>query len=429
MKKILSVILALTMLLSVCIIPVSAENYTSADGKTYEIDGSYPYVFVHGMGAWGSYNKFNETWPNWGGASGDGTDLIKIFNEAGIESYAASVGPFNSAWDRACELYAQLTGTVVDYGEAHSKAHNHDRFGYSYEGNQLMDEVWDVESKINLVGHSFGGPAVRLFTSLLAYGDEAEIAATGEETSPLFTGGHDECINACILLSSVNNGSPIANLISDSDPLMTMIFTFANIAGCIFGDEVMMWRLQFGHFGITPKQNEKRAKFSPDAVKNMVASKDHCGYDMTLRGAAELNEKIELVPATTYYSYTGRASTTTAVGTEVPISTMFAMFIPSSIYIGTLEGKTVDGITLDKNWAINDGIVPLASALYPTDDAENSFSYSETLANGGEIEKGNWYHMDIMEGFDHFDFSGTKDYPTSFEDFYFTMAETVVKHQ
>ena len=427
MKKLISILLSISLLLAVCVVPAYAED--EAQGKTYDIDGSYPYVFVHGMGAWGSYNKFNETWPNWGGASGDGTDLIKIFNDAGIESYAASVGPFSSAWDRACELYAQLTGTVVDYGEAHSKAHNHDRFGYSYEGNQLMAEVWDVESKINLVGHSFGGPTVRLFASLLAYGDEAEIAATGEETSPLFTGGHDECINACILLSSVNNGSPIANLIADSEFLMTMIFTFANIAGCLIGDEVMMWRLQMGHFGLTPKQNEEKAKFNPQFAKNAAASNDHCGYDMTLRGAAELNEKIELVPSVTYYSYTGRASKTTAIGTEVPISTVFALFIPTSIYLGTTEGKTIDGITLDKNWAINDGIVPLASALYPTDDAEKSFSYSETLANGGEIEKGNWYYMDTMDGFDHFDFSGTKDYPTDFEDFYFTMAETVKKHQ
>lgn len=429
MKKLLSVLIAIAMLLSACIIPASAENYTSADGKTYEIDGSYPYVFVHGMGAWGSYNKFNETWPNWGGASGDGTDLIKIFNEAGIESYAASVGPFSSAWDRACELYAQLTGTVVDYGEAHSKAHGHDRYGYSYEGNQLMDEVWDVESKINVVGHSFGGPTVRLFVSLLAYGDEAEIAATGEDTSPLFTGGHDECINSCILLSSVNDGSPIANLIADSESLMTFIFTAANIAGCLIGDEVMMWRLQFGHFGLTPKQNEKRAKFSMENVRNAVASNDNCGYDMTIRGAAELNEKIELVPSVTYYSYTGKSTTTNAMDNEMPIVSTFAMFYMTSIYIGQLEGKTIDGFTFDKSWEYNDGIVPLASALYPTDDAEKSFSYSETIANGGEIERGSWYYMDIMEGFDHFDFSGTADYPTSFEDFYFTMAETVRKHQ
>lgn len=429
MKKLISIVLSIAVLLSVCCVSVYAEDDVSSTEKVYDIDGSYPYVFVHGMGAWGSYNSIYETVPNWGGASMDGTDLMKIFNAAGIESYAASVGPFSSAWDRACELYAQLTGTVVDYGEAHSKAHNHDRYGYSYEGNQLMDECWDVESKINVVGHSFGGPTVRLFVSLLAYGDEAEIAATGEDTSPLFTGGHDECINSCILLSSVNNGSPIANLIADSDFLMTAIFAAGNILGVISGDEFMMWRLQLGHFGLTPKQNEKRAEFDMAAIKNAAESNDNCGYDMTLRGAAELNEKIELVPSVTYYSYTGRSTTTNSMDNETPIPSTFILFHLTSLYIGQLDGKTIDGTTLDKNWEINDGIVPLASALYPTDDADKAFSYSETIANGGTIERGNWYYMDIMEGFDHFDFSGTADYPTSFEDFYFTMAETVKKHQ
>lgn len=429
MKKFISIVLCFAMLVSFCGVSVSAEETGETAEKVYDIEGSYPYVLVHGMGAWGSYNSFNEQWPNWGGASGEDVDLTEVYAEAGIEAYAASVGPFSSAWDRACELYAQLTGTLVDYGEAHSKAHNHDRYGYSYEGNQLMDECWDVESKINLVGHSFGVPTVRLMVSLLAYGDEAEIAATGEETSPLFTGGHTDCINACIALSGPNNGSPIANLIADSEFLMTAIFTFANVAGMLIGDEVMMWRLQLGHFGLTPKQNEEKASFSMEKIKNAVASNDNCGYDMTLRGAAELNEKIELVPSVYYYSYTGRASTTTAVGTEVPIPSTFVMFYLTSLYLGTLEGKTIDGYTLDKNWAVNDGIVPLASALYPSDDAEKAFSYSETLANGGEILPGNWYYMDVMEGFDHFDFSGTKDYPTSFEDFYFTMAETVKKHQ
>jgi len=35
-------------------------------------------------------------------------------------AYAASVAPNGSAWDRACELYAQLSGTRVDYGKAHT---------------------------------------------------------------------------------------------------------------------------------------------------------------------------------------------------------------------------------------------------------------------------------------------------------------------
>jgi hypothetical protein len=40
--------------------------------------------------------------PYWGMRGGD---LIAYLNEKGFESYAASVSPFGSAWDRACELY------------------------------------------------------------------------------------------------------------------------------------------------------------------------------------------------------------------------------------------------------------------------------------------------------------------------------------
>ena len=39
---------------------------------------------------------------------------------------------FFGAWDRACELYARLTGTTVDYGIAHSAEKGHDRFGITY---------------------------------------------------------------------------------------------------------------------------------------------------------------------------------------------------------------------------------------------------------------------------------------------------------
>lgn len=39
-----------------------------------------------------------------------GGDLISYLNEKGFDSYAASVSPFGSAWDRACELYAQIYG-------------------------------------------------------------------------------------------------------------------------------------------------------------------------------------------------------------------------------------------------------------------------------------------------------------------------------
>ena len=48
-------------------------------------------------------------------------DLISFLKEKGFECYAASVSPQGSAWDRACELYAQLSDTRVDYGKHHSQ--------------------------------------------------------------------------------------------------------------------------------------------------------------------------------------------------------------------------------------------------------------------------------------------------------------------
>ncbi len=423
MKKFISIILSIAMIVSVCCVSVYAEDTGVTEEKTYDIEGSYPYVFVHGMGGWGPHY---EEMPYWGGWAASEGNVIEMYNSNGIEAYAATVGPFNSAWDRACELYAQLMGTVVDYGEAHSKEHNHDRYGRDFTSKALMGEPWDCESPINLVGHSFGGPAVRLFASLMAYGDEAEIAATDDATSPLFTGGHERCINALITFSGVHNGSPIANVIYDNSTIMTLISIFANIAGVAFGKGIMMWDdIQLGHFGLTAGEDQERAVFNWERIMNFAQTKDNCGYDMTLRGAKELNERIRLSPYTYYYSYSTISTEETAVGTQMPISTNFALFYMTSMYIGTLEGKTIDGVYMDKNWAINDGIVPLASALYPSNCADTAKNYEEAIAAGETIEGGRWYYMTPSTGFDHFDYCGTIDYPTSFEDFYFTLAETV----
>lgn len=425
MKKFISVFLSIVMVFTMFSTVAFAESGVKSvefEGKTYDLSNEHPWVFVHGMGGWANYGD-EAYWGGWASSEGD---VIELYRSQGIEAYAAVVGPLSSAWDRACELYAQLTGTVVDYGAAHSKSHNHDRYGYDYTDNYLMDEPWDAKSAINLVGHSFGGPTVRLFASLLAYGDADEIASTGSETSPLFTGGYKNAVHSVVTFSGVHNGSPVANLIHDSF-LMTLIIAALNLVGSLVGSEIMMWDLQMGHLGLTPKQNEEKAKFSWSNIKNVVASQDNCGYDMTLRGAAELNEKIKTVDSVYYYSYSCNSSNKTACGTYLPIKSNFVLFYLTSLYIGALEGKTIDGIYMDETWAKNDGIVPLASALYPATDADNAKSYEEAVKNGEVIESGVWYYMPIMEGFDHFDFCGTIDYPTSFEDFYFTLVQTINK--
>ena len=82
-------------------------------------------------------------------------------------------------------MYAQLTGTTVDYGIAHSAEKDHDRFGITY--NEPLFEGWSADKKINLIGHSFGGATIRMFLETLANGAPGEVAAAraaGTAVSP-----------------------------------------------------------------------------------------------------------------------------------------------------------------------------------------------------------------------------------------------------
>ena len=424
MKKIIAVLLSAVIVFSFAVLPASAaESERNINKEAFKTD--YPYIFVHGMGGWGPDNRFYKISPYWGGGlmPNAETDLIKILNEQGIEAYAPSVGPLSSAWDRACELYAQLTGTVVDYGEAHSKAHNHERYGFSYEGRATMGEPWDLKEKINLVGHSFGGATVRLLVSLLAYGDKDELAATGDETSELFKGGHD-CVHSCITLSAPHNGSQVANMLFDPQITMVAISSVLNIIGSTFGNEFLVFSLQLGHFGITPTQDKARASLNLKKIWDFYKADDNCGYDMTLRGASQLNEKIKLAENTYYYSYTTVNSTEgKLLGYQLPQKGLNPIFYISSIMISATKGFNVDGIKMEGDWVVNDGIVPLASALYPDVDEKTALNFETEVENGKKIETGRWYYFNPMVGTDHFDFCGTKDYPVSFEDFYFGMVE------
>ena len=136
----------------------------------------YPLIFVHGMFGWGSAIGIDKKAPYWGGTTGN---LMEFLTSCNYECYSASVGPVASAWDNACELYAQLTGNMVDYGKAHSEECGHERYGTDYTGRALIDS-FSSEEKINLLGHSFGGATVRLFASIMEKGAEAEIKATPE---------------------------------------------------------------------------------------------------------------------------------------------------------------------------------------------------------------------------------------------------------
>lgn len=347
----------------------------------------YTYVLVHGMGGWGEKATINDISPYWGSTSGSISEYLRSQE---IDVVEATVGPFSSAWDRACELYAQLTGTKVDYGEAHSKEHGHDRYGREY--TEPLVENWDEKSKINLVGHSFGGNTIRLMTSLLEYGSEAEQKASPDDCSPLFKGGKGDYVNSVTTLASPHNGSTLFYCL-DRGPFieiaLKLLYTTSGI-GSFSNIDLLDFQLE--HFGVSSENHDTSALIG-GAFGN---GKDNAFYDLSPHGAKELNSRIKLVDSVYYFSYAYCTTEAQLLGNHAPTkSTMAVLMVPAGM-IGAytdLTGK--EGIVIDSGWLPNDGLVNVVSAQYPTGDAHADFVVGET-----KVKSGQWYVFPTLTG-DH----------------------------
>ncbi len=365
MKRILPLILAITLLFSACS-AAPAVNVNTAEFKT-----NYKYVFVHGLMGWGHYDTTNKFMKYWGMQNGD---LMKYLNKQGFDCYCASVSPTGSAWDRACELYAQLTGSVTDYGEEHSKRCNHERFGPDFTKEPLIDK-WDGENKINLLGHSFGGATVRLLSELMANGSEAERNATDKaELSPLFEGGKADWIYSVTSLAAPHNGTSAYN-VDDSEVDVDSRLTFFQ-------------KKMSGLIGST----------SSKPLDERIES-DYANYDLQIDNALKLNENISTLKDTYYFSFACSSTVKQEDGTYFPEKDITeGMFLRSAILMGVHTGKTEGGYEITEEWLENDGLVNVISAKAPFGAPQKEFDENS-------INKGEWNIMPVYHG-DHMSLQG-----------------------
>lgn len=382
----------------------------------------YPFIFVHGMCGWGETSPQEKTSPYWG--TQPENNVITYLRAQGYTVYNPPVGGYSSAWDRACELYAQLTGTIVDYGEAHSRECGHSRYGRDYTGRATMGTPWNLESPLNFVGHSFGGETIRLLASLLAYGNETEMNADKNNCSELFKGGHEKGIHSVTTIASPHNGSTVSNYVSDAVApafLMIQLLHLKCVTGKSHND------LMLDQWGITkdPFMGEK-AGFNPLACLKMALSMDHCGYDLTVQGAEKLNKMIKTVKSAYYFSYSACITKDGRNG-YTKLNEDYDAFLPfklSSPLISASVNMFIGGKFIDKSWGANDGIVPLKSALYPFE--EDHITYDEAKV----IIPGVWYVMPTIYGADHYDFCNAADEKAfgsrqGFFDFYMNLSKLI----
>lgn len=386
-----------------------------------DYQNNYPVVLIHGLMGWGENDGITKTklMPYWG------KGLVPHLESLGYEVYAPSLGPFASAWDRSCELWAYLFGGTVDYGKAHSEKHHHKRYGRTYETGAIEDlGKTDAHRKIQLLGHSFGGPTVKMFAELMSNGSEEERNATNEETlSPLFKGGHGEMLHTVTTLTGVNNGTTLANIVEPKyDPIVRGI-----LIGTLLMENTPVEKMfdfgnqQFGlgeypenihSLGINPP------KETVEGIKAYSENRmDNIAYEMTVELCQKMNEAQGVNPHIYYFAQRTCATTPTGGTPEKPTGVRpnkhmgHICFGPGEAMCH-IKPKNMTAVQWDESWWPNDGFVNVVGQSAPLNQPAQDGKF------GMDFQPGVWYNMPVVAG-DHVFWNGMsghkKDYYAIFE--------------
>ena len=371
-----------------------------------EFKNNYPSVLIHGFAGWGEDDGMNKYFSYWGMFGS--RRLLPYLRGKGYEVYAPSLGPFCSAWDRACEIYAFLFGGTVDYGKVHSEKFNHERYGRTYEGVLKDLGLNEAHKKVNLYGHSFGGPTVKAFVDLMDRGSQEEREGTPEEElSDFFKGGKSHLIHTAVTLSGVNNGTILDQFFNDKT--MYIVEKAVLIATSKLGFSPYNWFFDLGqqHFGLAryPEENigkqvEPQSKEDFEAgLKRYASSKlDRSNWEMDIIWSKWMNDHQGV--ADDIYYFAERACN------SHPDKNGYARantFNPITHFTGNLIGKKQPvretGYQYGPEWYPNDGYVPVIGQSAPLNQP------SIEAGPGTDFKPGVWYNMPVRNG-DHISWNG-----------------------
>jgi len=314
-------------------------------------------VFVHGLAGWGP-GEFGPL---------DYWAYVKEFKNQGYTVHEASVGPVSSNWDRACELYAQIKGTKVDYGLAHSKKYGHNRYGKDYTGKGFYS-TWSATNTLHLVGHSMGGQTIRMLEALLQEGDAEEKKATGSSTSALFS-KQGNWIATITTISTPHDGTPLVDILGTKivEFIKDLVVGIAGLGSATGLDA--LYDFDLDHWGISKSKGESFQNYWKRVAASKAFSqgnKDFATYDLSIAGSKVLQQRgKETYPGTYYFAY-ATDQTKWSWGCNLrlkcgwraePKNTMWIFLAPFAKLIGDLGTPEIS--------RRSDGLVPVESSKCP----------------------------------------------------------------
>lgn len=357
-------------------------NYTKAT--------DYPTLFIHGFLGVPEDQVFTKLFRYFGSFT---KDLLKDLRKEGYEVYLPGLGPFNPVWERACELYAYIYGGRVDYGVVHSQRNHIKRFGREYPGVLKDLGTPGKHAKLNLIGHSFGGPTVILFSEIFTNGCQEELDATpADEVSDFFKGGKGDLLHTVTTLSGTNRGTSITYFMGDK-VIETVSRVILN-AGALAGNNLQkVYDLYFDPWGIMDDPTEFKGGFGSLSDPKKKAGVDayatnvnggNIAYEMKPDVCAKLLGGTKPNKNTYFFARPGRATHPVKSGNESPDGHIFRPFKITAWLLGNYTNKNLG---IDKEWLPNDGIVNCIAMKAPADVEQIEF------VDGMEIKPGVWYNM------------------------------------
>ena len=369
----------------------------------------YPSLFLAGFLGYGEGTLADKVYHYWGFSIR--RDLLKHLREEGYEVYDPHLGPFNSAWDRSCILWAYLMGGTVDFGKVHSEKYGHARYGRTYPGI-LKD--WGQEGpheKINIIGHSFGGPLLKMFAELVYNGSDEEIAGTPpEELSPLFKKEKPQKIHTITTLSGVMNGTTLADLFGERG-MKAATWVILMLAAMIGDSSIMkVYDLYFDHWnGLTKAPDKISGKFhgplwNKEAIRAYAANHiDSVFMEMQTRVAEELNDQYRYLDSDTYYfCRRAKRSRETKRGYQTPDTIPSQPQLAVTVwFLGHFDPKHLRKYGADRNWFENDSLVNVPGMSAPFHAPQ------EDIDDIRKSKPGIWMNLPVEHPKDHMSWIGT----------------------
>lgn len=328
-----------------------------------------PIILVHGFAGWGRDELAGYLY--WGGS---GLDIERFLTRHGFPAATGSVSPIASNHDRACQLYAQIKGGRVDFGEEHSRRFGHARFGRTYA--RALYPWWSDEHPLHFVAHSMGGQTVRVLVDLLERGH------FGPGTSA-------RMVLSCTTLSAPHNGTTLTELSKNNPAGWTqkVMAGILKLAGSHWPD----YDLDLDHWGLARREGEPWDVAWATATRGLSDTRDFSFWDLHPSGARELNARTITHPDVFYLSFSNEETFGVPLSRRrLPSPQMDPWMMPFALFMGNHLSGTVRSAPA---WLENDGIVNTVSMTAP---AGAPWRMSE-----GRADRGVFNYMGLVRGKDH----------------------------